>query len=215
MDDKTLRQSIIDELDFEPAIDAADIGVAVENGVVTLTGHVESYAEKIAAETAVKRVKGVHGIAQAIEVRLPFGAQTSDDQIAQRALSLLAWNGNIPKDAIQVEVSKGWLTLTGEVDWYFQKTSAESALRRLNGVTGISNQITLRSTVQAGDVRQRIEQALKRNAEVEAKNIQVSVVDGKVVLSGKVKAWHERDLAERAAWAAKGVKVVEDHLRLA
>lgn len=214
MDDKTLRQHIIDELDFEPAIDAADIGVAVENGVVTLTGHVRSYLEKLAAEAAAKRVKGVHGIAQEIEVRLPFDAQTSDDQIVQRALNMLNWNDNIPKDAVQVSVSRGWMTLTGNVDWQYQKIAAENAVRRLGGVTGISNQIALRPMVHAGDVKQNIEQALKRNAEVEARNIQVSVIDGKVRLSGKVKAWHERDLVERAAWAAKGVRAVEDHLLL-
>jgi osmotically-inducible protein OsmY len=215
MDDKTLRQNIIDELDFEPSIDAAHIGIAAEKGVVTLTGHVGSYAEKIAAEDAVQRIKGVKAIAQEIEVRYPSAERRSDDEIAKRALDILAWDVSVPNEGIQVKVQKGWITLSGEVDWYYQKQAAENSVRKLSGVIGVSNQITLKETVQPADVKRRIENALKRHAEVEADNIRVAVADGRVTLEGKVKAWHERQLAEQAAWAARGVRAVEDRLYVA
>jgi osmotically-inducible protein OsmY len=215
MDDKTLRQNIIDELDFEPSINAAHIGIAAEKGVVTLTGHVGSYAEKIAAEDAVKRIKGVKAIAQEIEVRYPSAERRSDDEIAKRALDTLAWNVTVPNERIQVKVQKGWITLSGEVDWYYQKQAAENSVRKLSGVIEVSNQITLKETVQRADVKRRIENALKRHAEVEADNIRVAVADGKVTLEGKVKAWHERQIAEQAAWAAGGVRAVDDRLYVA
>jgi osmotically-inducible protein OsmY len=215
MDDKTLRQSIIDELDFEPSIDAAHIGIAVENGVVTLTGHVGSYAEKIAAEDAVKRIKGVKAIAQDIEVRYPGAEKRSDDEIAKRALDILAWDVSVPNERIQVKVQKGLLTLSGEVDWYYQKQAAENAVRKLSGVVAVIDQIAIKAAVQPADVKRRIEDALKRNAEVEADNIRVAVSDGKVTLEGKVKAWYERQLVEQAAWAAQGVRAVEDRLYIA
>lgn len=214
MEDKYLRQSIIDELDFEPSIDAADIGVAVEDGVATLTGHVGSYAEKLAVEDAVRRVRGVKAIAEEIEVRYPDGKQTADDQIAKRALDILAWDISVPNDRIQVKVQHGWLTLTGEVDWNYQKTAAEQAVRKLGGVTGISNLITLKASLKADDVKDKIEAALKRNAELEADKIRVSVTSGRVRLEGKVKGWYERQIAEQAAWAVRGVDMVEDNLRL-
>jgi osmotically-inducible protein OsmY len=214
MEDKVLRQSIIDELDFEPSIDAADIGVAVEDGVVTLTGHVASYAEKLAVEEAVRRVKGVKAIAQGIEVRYPDSKKTADDQIAKRALDILAWDISVPNERIQVKVQHGWLTLSGEVDWNYQKTAAEHAVRKLGGITGITNLITLKATPKADDVRYKIEAALKRNAEVQADKIRVSVAGGRVRLEGKVKAWYERQIAEQAAWAVRGVDTVEDNLQL-
>jgi osmotically-inducible protein OsmY len=136
MSDSSLRQDIIDELDFEPSIDAADIGVAVEDGVATLTGHVPTYAQKITVEDVVRRVKGVKGIAQEIEVR-PFGTnRTADDEIAKRALSTINWNTAIPDDAVQVKVQEGWVTLTGKVEWQYQKTAAADAVRDLAGVVG-------------------------------------------------------------------------------
>jgi osmotically-inducible protein OsmY len=152
MEDKYLRQSIIDELDFEPSIDAADIGVAVEGGVVTLTGHVSSYAEKLAVEDTVRGVRGVKAIAEEVEVRYPDGKKTADDQIAKRALDILAWDTSVPNERIQVKVQRGWLTLTGEVDWNYQRTAAEQAVRKLGGITGISNLITLKAIPKADDV---------------------------------------------------------------
>lgn len=213
MNDGTLRQDIIDELDFEPSIDAADIGVAVENGVVTLTGHVPTYAQKVTIEDVVRRVKGVKGIAEEIEVR-PLGAnQTADDEIAKRAINTINWNTSVPDNAVQVKVQKGWLTLTGKVEWQYQKTAASNAVRDLSGVVGVTNQIDIKQRASAYDVKKRIEDALKRNAEIEAQAISVNVLDGgKVRLEGRVHAWSERSAAERAAWSAAGVNTVEDRI---
>jgi osmotically-inducible protein OsmY len=212
MDDRTLRQQVIDELDWEPTVDAANIGVAANNGVVTLTGHVPSYAQLIAAEAAVRRVKGVQAIAQEIEVRFAGAASHSDEDIANRAVLLLKWSAEIPKEAIQVKVAKGWISLTGEVEWQYQRQAAEDSVRSLTGVKGVSNLIVVRPRVVAQDVGRAIEAALKRDARVEAQAIKVIVKDGKVRLEGRVRSWHEREAAERAAWAAPGVEAVEDHL---
>lgn len=215
MSDLSLRENVLSELEFDPAVNAAHIGVTAENGVVTLTGHVASYAEKLAAERVVQRVKGVRAIAQEIEVRWPSDRKTNDDEIAQRALRIIEWDTTIPDGQVQIKVQNGWVTLSGEVPWYFQRSGAESAVLKLSGVTGITNAITIKPTVQAGDIKRRIEDALKRNAELEADQIRVVVSGGRVTLEGRVKAWHERTLAERAAWAAPGVNAVEDHLALA
>jgi osmotically-inducible protein OsmY len=212
MADIDLRQSVLEELDFDPSFDAANIGVAVENGVVTLTGHVRSYAAKLAVERAVQRVKGVHGIAEEIEIRYPADKKTADHQIAERAVSSINWNAQVPKDAVLVKVEKGWVTLTGTVDWQFQRIAAESAARRLSGVVGITNMIAIKPQVRPTDVRTKILDALKRNAELEADAIRVTVDNDTVTLEGKVKAWYERGIAERAAWSAPGVSKVEDRI---
>ncbi len=214
MDDLELRQLVIDELDFEPSINAANIGVSVEKGVVTLTGHVASYVEKIAAERAAERVKGVKAIAQEIEVRYPDHQKRSDDEIAQRAVNILHWSVQVPEGSIHVKVEKGWVTLGGAVEWQYQRLAAESAVRKLSGISGVSNLIEIRPRVAAADVHRKIMDSLKRNAEIEADSIRVTVDNDKVTLEGKVKAWYERGLAERAAWSAPGVKVVEDRLTL-
>ena len=216
MSDTALRQDIIDELDFEPSVSAAHIGVAVDNGVVTLSGHVSSYAEKLAAEQAAKRVKGVRAIAQEIEVRYPNDLKTADDEIAKRAVNILRWSAVVPKDAVQVKVQDGWVTLSGRVDWQFQRTAAEAEIRRLSGVAGVINSIAIKVHVQSADVKRKIEDALKRSAEVEAQGICVSVLgDGKVALDGKVHDWQERDAVSLAAWSAPGVVSVEDRLTIA
>jgi osmotically-inducible protein OsmY len=214
MDDSTLRQDIIDELEFEPSINAAHIGVAVERGVVTLTGHVSTYAQKAAAEEVVRRVKGVKGIAQEIEVRLIGANQTADDEIVKRVLNSLRWTTLVPQDSVQIEVQDGWVTLTGRVDWHYQRAAAENAVSDLAGVKGFYNNIEVTPDASAADVKKRIEDALKRNAEVEAKAIRVEVRDGKVTLEGKVNTWAERRAAERAAWSAPGVRSVEDLLTI-
>ena len=216
MTDTSLRQDIIDELDFEPSVNAAHIGVAVDNGVVTLSGHVCSYAEKYAAEQAVKRVKGVRAIAQEIDVRYPNDLKTADDEIAKRALNILRWSAVVPQDTVQVKVQDGWVTLTGQVDWQFQRTAAENEIRKLSGVAGVINSITIKSHVQSVDVKRKIEDALKRSAEVEAAAIRVSLLgNGKVALDGKVHDWKERDAVSRAAWSAPGVMSVDDRLTIA
>ena len=216
MNDKQLRQNVIDELDFEPSIDAANIGVAVDDGVVTLTGHASSYAAKIAAEYATRRVKGVRAIAQEIEVRYPSEKKTADDEIAKRALSVLKWDTRIPQHAVKVTVQKGWVTLSGELTWQYQRKAAEDAVRQLSGVTQVTNSISVKPTVYASDIKKKIEDALARNAQVEAQAIRVNVLDGnKVSLEGKVDSWDDREVAENAAWSVAGVQSVDDRLKVA
>jgi len=212
MDDKILRQHIIDALDWEPAVDSANIGVAVNKGIVTLTGHVPSYAQVFAAERAVKHVKGVQGIAQEMEVRFAGAPAHSDEDIAGRAVAMLKWSIVVPKDAVKVKVAKGWITLSGEVEWDFQRRAAETNLHGLAGVMGVINLIQVKPNTTAGDVTKGIEAAFKRDADLEAHRIKVSVTDGKVRLEGAVHSWRERDAADRAAWAAPGVRTVEDHI---
>jgi osmotically-inducible protein OsmY len=215
MNDKQLRQNVIDELDYEPSIDSADIGVAAESGVITLTGHVSSYSQKISAERAAWRVKGVKGVAQEIKVRFSSDKKVADDEIAQRAINILAWNVSVPHDAVRVKVENGWVTLSGVVNWNYQRLAAESDMHKLSGVIGVVNLVTLAPETQKADIKQRITEALKRNAEVEANAIQISVRDGGVIsLEGEVESWDERRAAEQAAWSAPGVRMVEDHLRI-
>jgi len=215
MSDKDLRQFIIDELDFEPSVDAANIGVAVENGVVTLSGHVASYAEKMAAEAAVRRVKGVRAIAEEIEVRYPFNKKMADDEIAKRALDVIRWSASVPQDRIQVTVQNGWVTLSGQVDWWYQKNAAADAVRKLSGVSGVINNVTIRPRVQPVDVKRKIEDAFKRRAEIDTQGIRVAVTDGgKITLQGSVHDWQERIAAVDAAWSAPGVVSVDDRLSI-
>ena len=213
MNDKQLRQLVVDELEYEPSIDAADIGVAAENGVVTLSGHVTDYVQTMAAERAAWRVKGVKGIAQKIEVRLSGDKKWNDDEIAQRALNILAWNTLVPKDCIRVKVSDGWITLSGGVNWNYQRQAAENEVRKLSGVKGVTNSVTLNSAVQASDLKRRIQDALKRHAEVEADAVRVDVRDdGTVRIEGRVDNWSEMQAVEHAVWSAPGVQRVDDHL---
>jgi osmotically-inducible protein OsmY len=212
MSDKQLRQNILDELDYDPEVESDNIGVVVDNGVVTLTGHVRSYAERLAVEAAVKRIAGVEAIAEEIEVRYPEDKKVADDQIAKRALDIINWDAQLPRFTIQATVQNGWITLAGNVDWQYQKLSAEAAVRKLSGVRGVDNRIVVKGSAAAHDVRKRIEDALRRNAQLAARNIHINVANGKVTLKGKIGAWHERQLAERAAWSAPGVLEVDDQL---
>ena len=214
MDDIALRKDILEELEFDPSVEARHIGVAVGHGIVTLTGHVGSFAERAAVERIVARVRGVRGIAQEIQVRLPANRKTNDDEIAERALKIIAWDTTIPTERIQVRVENGWATLRGTVDWDFQRQAAADAVRKLSGVIGLTNELTLGQSVSATDIKLRIENALKRAAELEAAHIRVGVIGGKVTLDGKVHALHERAAAERAAWSAPGVHVVEDRIKV-
>ena len=216
MNDKELRQLVIDELEYDPSIEAAHIGVAAKDGVVTLTGYVGDYAQKHAAECAAWRVKGVRAIAEELTIRLPGDKKTNDDEIAGRAVNILEWNTVVPRDSVRVEVSHGRVTLTGQVDWNYQRDVAERSVRLLSGVTGVSNLIDIAPRANALDVKVRIMDALKRHAEVEAARIRVEVRDGGTVrLEGEVDTWDERRAAEFAAWAAPGVRKVEDHLLIA
>lgn len=215
MSDKQLRQDVIDELEFDPSVNAAHVGVAVDGGVVTLTGHVSSYAEKLAAEAATRRVQGVRAIAQEIEVRYPNEKKTADDEIAKRALDIMRWSAVVPSDAIQLTVRDGWVTLSGQSEWQFQKDAAENEIRRLSGVAGVINNIAIKPRVQPTDVKRKIEEAFRRNADIEAQKIRVSVLDGgRITLQGSVHDWQERIAAENAAWSAPGVSAVDDRLTI-
>jgi len=212
--DLQLRQDVLDELEFEPSVNAAHIGVAANRGVVTLTGSVTNYAEKTAAERAARRVRGVKAIAEEIEVRLPSDTKRADDEVAARAVDILKWHVGFPADRIKVKVEKGVVTLTGEVDWQFQKADADQAVHRLSGVVDVVNQVRVASPVHAVEVKEKIEKALQRSAELEASRIKVETEGGRVILTGKVHAWYERDIAERAAWSAPGVTEVHDRITI-
>ena len=213
MSEVLFRRIILDELEFEPSVDAAHIGVSVDKGVVILTGHVNSFAEKQAAIAAVRRIKGVRAIAEEMEVRYPFEKKVSDDDIAKRAVDILSWDIVVPSGAIQVLVRDGWVTLAGNVDWYFQMQSAEDDIRKLSGVRGVTNNINIKSRVSAVDVKKKIEGALRRRLDGEVKGIRITVEDGnKVLLEGFVESWNERHAVEIAAWSAPGVKAVDDRL---
>lgn len=213
MNDKQLRQAVIDQLNFEPGVDAADVGVTADAGVITLAGHVPNYAQKIAAERATWRVKGVRAIVQNIEVRYT-SIPSSDDEIAKRALSSLQWDATLPGN-LRVTVHNGWITLEGQVQWQYQRENAGKDVRNLLGVVGVTNSITLKPVARVSAVKERIEEALKRNAEVEAKQINVDIEGGDTVtLDGKVDTWSERMAVQHAAWSAPGVKSVIDHLTI-
>jgi osmotically-inducible protein OsmY len=210
--DNRLQQAVLDELSWEPSVTAAHIGVAANSGVVTLTGHVESFAQKHAAEAAVRRVKGVKAVAEEIEVRLPYETKRSDEEIAGAAIGRFEWDVSIPRDTIKVTVDKGWVTLTGEVDWNYQKDAASMDVRALFGVVGVSNQITIKPTVNTSNISDDIMHALGRSWFFDPKTISVSAQGGKVRLTGTVHTWHDRQLAAATAWSAPGATVVENDI---
>ena len=213
--DRKLRQDVVAELEWEPSIDARKIGIAVDSGIVTLTGHVATFAEKTAAEKAVKHIHGVLAVANDVEVKLPISAERDDADIARSAVNALEWNVAVPKDKIEITVSKGWVTLEGKVDWYYQKRAAEEAVRVLSGVRGVTNKIGVAARkIDAADVKEKIEAALKRNAELDAKTIVVETGEGQVTLNGTVRSWIEREDAVNAAWSAPGVIKVVDRITI-
>ena len=214
MNDKQLRLNVIDELDFEPSVNAANIGVQASGGVITLTGHVPDYAQKLAAEHATWRVKGVKAVVQNIAVHFDSEPVSGDEEIAKRAIDVLKADSSVPA-GIRPTVHNGWVTLEGEVSWQFQRDNAERDVFRLYGVTGIANNITLKPVAQVGAIKERIEDALKRSAEVEASKIRIEIENGDTVtLEGAVGTWAERMAVQHAAWSAPGVKSVIDHLRI-
>jgi osmotically-inducible protein OsmY len=212
--DSQLQQSILAELAWEPSVTAAHIGVAANAGVVTLTGHVASFAEKQAAETAVRRVRGVKAVVEEIEVRLPDDIERTDADIAAAAADRLAWDVSVPGDAVTVNVEDGWITLTGEVDWQYQRDAAEQDMRRLLGVVGVFNQITIRPKVDTSNLSDEIMHALHRSWFFDPKMVTVSAHGGKVRLTGTVHSPHDRQIAAATAWAAPGVTEVENDIAI-
>lgn len=207
-----LQKRVLEALDWEPGLEAKEIGVAANDGIVTLTGLVRSFADRFTAERVVKRLSGVKAIANDLEVRLPGDSRRSDSDLASAAVRALEWDVNVPNDRIKVRVADGWLTLEGQVEWQYQRQAAERAVRQLMGLRGVSNQLTLTARVTPNDLKNRIEAAFKRTAELEARKIRVETTGGKVILEGSVHTWAEREEAEDAVWAAPGVTVVEDRL---
>lgn len=213
--DSKLQEDVMEELEWEPKVDHAHIGVAAQDGVVTLSGHVSSYSAKLAAEDAARRVKGVRGIAEEIAVRFPNQTKTADDEIAKRILDMFHWNVVVPDDKISVKVEHGWVTLSGQVDYHFQRQTAKDLASRIGGVKGVANNVVVKSVPSSFDVRNRIVAAMRRTADLDADTIAVVADGDKVTLSGKVHSSYERRLAERAAWAAPGVNRVEDNIVVA
>ena len=210
-DDK-LQKAVLAELSWEPSITAAHIGVTADHGTVTLTGHVESYGQKHAAEMATGRVKGVKAIAEEIEVRLPFEIKRDDADIATAAIDRLAWDTGTPRNAVKVKVEKGWLTPSGEVDWQFQREAAAREVRNLMGVCGVSNEITVKHHVDTANLGNDIQRALHRSVFFQPEKVHVTEKEGHIKLTGTVNTWQERRTVGSTAWAARGATSVENEL---
>jgi osmotically-inducible protein OsmY len=213
--DAQIQSDVLAEMTWDPRVQPNEIGVAVKDGVVTLTGWVDAYTKRWAAEEAAHRVRGVKAVANDIEVRLSNRDERTDADIAAAAIHTLEWDALVPVDKLDVTVSHGWVMLKGEVEWQYQKQDAERVVRRLAGVTGVTNMITVTPRVAASALKERIEKALLRSAQTDAKQITVDVDGDAVILKGTVRSWAERQEAERAAWAAPGVASVDNRIRIA
>jgi osmotically-inducible protein OsmY len=213
--DSEIKQDVEDELQWDPDIDPTDIAVAVKDGIVTLTGFVKSYNDKWEAERAAKRVHGVLGVVNDLEVRLPGIDERPDPDIAREAVAAIKSQLPVSYEQIKVVVRNGWVTLEGEVEWNYQRETAERAVRRVRGVKGITNLIQLKSRVAPSEIKRKIEEAFRRSAEIDADRITVETEGSTVILKGTVRSWAEREEAERAAWSAPGVTRVDNRIRVA
>ena len=212
--DSELKKDVLAELEWDPEINAAAIGVGVKDGIVTVSGHLGTYAEKFAVERALRRIDGVRATAMEVDVTLSPEHRRSDSEIAAAAAQALKWQARVPADRLRLSVEHGWIRLSGEVDWEFQRRAAEKALRPLMGVVGVSNEIALAAKALPTDLSTRISQALQRQALREAKRVDVSVDGAKVTLRGTVHSWQERDAVQGAVWAAPGVRTVVNEIHV-
>ena len=213
--DTQVQQDVIAELKWEPSVNAAQIGVEVKDGIVTLAGHVSSYAEKLGAERAAQRVSGVKALAIEMDVKLSGSSKRTDADIAGSVENVLQWMTSLPKDGVKVMVEKGWVTLSGEVDWDYQRQDAARGVRHLMGVIGVSDQIAIKPKVSLSAVKSDIEAALKRRAKADAQRISVEIRGADVTLTGTVHSWSEREAARHAAWGTPGVRNVVDNITIA
>jgi osmotically-inducible protein OsmY len=212
--DMEIQRDVVDELRWEPSVRDDDVAVAVREGVVTLAGFVDSFADKWRAESVVSKVRGVKGIANEVEVKLPSLSTRTDPALARAALDALKWDVSVPEDRIKVKVEKGWLTLEGDVEWYYQRAAAERAVRRLTGLKGVSNALIVRVRPVMGDVKQRIKDSLQRWAQFDADRITVEIAGNKAILRGAVRSYAEKRDAEWAARRAPGVTEVDNRLNI-
>ncbi|MGA8503183.1 MAG: BON domain-containing protein [Candidatus Sulfotelmatobacter sp.] len=210
--DQELQKDVLAELKWDAQIQPNEIGVSVKDGIVTLTGWVDSYLKKWSAEDAAHKVAGVKAVANDIEIKL--ATEHTDPDIAEAAVHALEWDAFVPSNKVQVTISKGWVTLKGEVEWQYQKEDAERVVRRLNGVKGVTNLITVKPRVTPSELKKKIEDALVRNAEIDANKITVEVQGSKAILKGTVRAWAEKEEAARVAWSAPGITSVENRITL-